>query len=203
MPSTTDVTVTQTVDRRQIEQAAAIFYEAFRPKLDHLEFMTRTPAQAQRIMTESFRPELGFFAVRAGEVIGLAGTQIRGRAFLDVPFAIWRREFGLFGGLRRHLMRTIGALFTPVPADAVRVQGIAVAAAARGLGVGTLLLDHIDQYARDHGLAAVVLEVVDTNPDAQRLYERLGFRVIGTEHYGRLTAAGGFTGMTRMRKEIE
>jgi ribosomal protein S18 acetylase RimI-like enzyme len=58
------------------------------------------------------------------------------------------------------------------------------------------------EHARAIGLRALELEVVDTNPDAQRLYERLGFVVLREAHYGRLTAAGGFTGATYMRKEL-
>jgi ribosomal protein S18 acetylase RimI-like enzyme len=60
----------------------------------------------------------------------------------------------------------------------------------------------LDAHARVVGLRAVELEVVDTNPDAQRLYERLGYVVLKEAHYGRLTAAGGFTGATYMRKEL-
>lgn len=200
--ATSAVTITQQIDREQLEQAAWVFYEAFRLKLDHLEMRARSPEQTIRIMTAGFRPKMGFFALRGREVVGLAGMQNHDREFLDISYDTWRREFGLFGGLSRYAMRRLTHWFTPVPRDAVRVQGIAVAAAARGLGVGTLLMNRIEAHARESGLSAVILEVVDTNPDAQRLYERLGFIATGTEHYGRFTAAGGFSGMTKMRKEL-
>ena len=69
-------------------------------------------------------------------------------------------------------------------------------------GVGTQLMAALEAHARAAGLRAVELEVVDTNPDARRLYERLGFVVLKEAHYGRLTASGGFTGATYMRKEV-
>ena len=68
--------------------------------------------------------------------------------------------------------------------------------------MGTQLMAALEAHARAAGLRAVELEVVDTNPDARRLYERLGFVVLKEAHYGRLTDSGGFTGATYMRKEV-
>ncbi len=128
--------------------------------------------------------------------------QYRGRRFYVVPWRVWRAEFGMVGGLWRWLWFRLGQKFVHPAADALRVDGIAVSAAARGLGVGTQLMAALDAHARAAGLRAVELEVVDTNPDARRLYERLGFVVLREAHYGRLTAGGGFTGATYMRKEL-
>ncbi len=186
----------------QLGQAAVVYYEAFAHKLDGLEFSSRPPEQAMRILIDSIQPEMACYALRDGRVVGVAGMQYRGRRFYVVPWPIWRREFGLLGGLRRWLWFRLGQLFVHPAADALRVDGIAVAAAARGLGVGTQLMSALDAHARAVGLRAVELEVVDTNPDAQRLYERLGYVVLKEAHYGRLTAAGGFTGATYMRKEL-
>ncbi len=135
-------------------------------------------------------------------MIGVAGMQYRGRRFYVVPWRVWRAEFGLAGGLWRWLWFRLGQYFVHPAADALRVDGIAVSATARGLGVGTQLMAALAAHARAAGLRAVELEVVDTNPDAQRLYERLGFVVLKEARYGRLTAAGGFTGATYMRQEL-
>lgn len=197
-----EIDITQTVDSRQLEQAARVFYEGFQPKIDHLEIVPRSAEQAVRIMAASLHPEMGFFALRQGQVVGLAGMQDARGQFFDVDWPTWRREFGLFGGLRRRIWQVIGRLFMPVASGETRVQGIAVDAAYRGQGIGTLLLAHLEDHARALGRRAVILEVVDTNPDAQRLYERLGYRVTKTEHYGRWTANGGFSGATYMRKEL-
>ena len=45
----------------------------------------------------------------------------------------------------------------------------------RGKGHGRALLDRVLDWARDHGLAAVELDTVDSMHAAQRLYERAGF----------------------------
>jgi ribosomal protein S18 acetylase RimI-like enzyme len=199
---TTDLLITQDIDARQRREAAEVFYAAFRPKIDNLELMPRSPDQAMRILAESFRLDMGFFAVRGRDVVAVCGMHTRAARFLDVRGETWRREFGRVGGLRRSLWYDLGYRFQRPAADELRIQGIAVSERERGQGLGTRLLDRVGDHARALGFRAIVLEVVDTNPDAQRLYERLGFAVTGQEHYGRWTAAGGFTGATSMRKEL-
>lgn len=55
---------------------------------------------------------------------------------------------------------------------------VAVAATARGRGVGTQLLAYFERVAfAEHSKAFLV--VADFNPEAQRLYERLGYRQVG------------------------
>lgn len=46
-------------------------------------------------------------------------------------------------------------------------------------GIGTALLIHLEQVARERGLLAVTLAVAKDNPRAQTLYERLGYAVFG------------------------
>lgn len=52
---------------------------------------------------------------------------------------------------------------------------LAVAPAAWGGGVGTVLVEHCRAYARDAGFAELVIGVRDTNVSAMALYERCGF----------------------------
>jgi ribosomal protein S18 acetylase RimI-like enzyme len=55
---------------------------------------------------------------------------------------------------------------------------IAVSESARGLGIGKQLMDFFErQVFADH--SKVFLVVADFNPDARRLYERLGYRQVG------------------------
>ncbi len=58
--------------------------------------------------------------------------------------------------------------------------GYVVSAAARGQGVATTMAEHSQQLARDLGFRAIQFNlVVATNEGAVRLWQRLGFQVVG------------------------
>ena len=60
-----------------------------------------------------------------------------------------------------------------------QIGGLAVAAEARGKGVGSKLLEAVLDMARQQGAAKVTLRVLGHNTVARRLYERFGFAVEG------------------------
>ena len=60
--------------------------------------------------------------------------------------------------------------------DEAFVQTMAVAVDHRGQGLGALMLEGLLAEAERRGLRTVLLEVRADNPQAQRLYERHGFR---------------------------
>jgi len=59
----------------------------------------------------------------------------------------------------------------------LRIDSIAVKRGYRNLGIGKLLLAKVFKIAQSKGLKEVNLEVTDTNPNAKKLYEKLGFKV--------------------------
>ncbi|MEO0652559.1 MAG: N-acetyltransferase, partial [Planctomycetota bacterium] len=59
------------------------------------------------------------------------------------------------------------------------VFAIATAPEARGLGLGTRLLEETEGRARAAGCARLALDVAHANEGAQRLYRRRGFAVAG------------------------
>ncbi|KRG14724.1 acetyltransferase [Virgibacillus soli] len=61
--------------------------------------------------------------------------------------------------------------------------GIAVREEARGMGVGTLLMNKIIQKAKEAGFASISLSVDPENTNAVHVYRKLGFKdveVVGT-----------------------
>lgn len=60
----------------------------------------------------------------------------------------------------------------------VEVKRMYVRPAARGRGVGRLVLDALEQWARARGARRAVLEAGERQPEALRLYERAGFHRI-------------------------
>ncbi len=131
--------------------------------------------------TESYR---GFeVALVDGRLVGV-GSFLAGGEFgnLNTVRLLWRilRFYGLrecWSVFARGLR--IQPLMAPPEKDALFIQKVGVSPELRGKGVGTALLNEQIRRARDRGFRRCVLDVAATNPGAQRLYERMGFRVVG------------------------
>jgi GNAT superfamily N-acetyltransferase len=69
----------------------------------------------------------------------------------------------------------------PGPGSHISTASFMVAADARGRGVGMALCQYALDWARTRGYAGMQFNaVVETNYGAVRLYQRLGFTIIGT-----------------------
>ena len=55
------------------------------------------------------------------------------------------------------------------------ISNLGVPAELRGQGIGTALVRAAEDAVRDRGLSRVAIAVGDDNPDASRLYSRLGY----------------------------
>jgi ribosomal protein S18 acetylase RimI-like enzyme len=75
--------------------------------------------------------------------------------------------------------RDVGQLAVEWDEDPVFLAVITLLPEARGRGIGTAVIRGVLERARELG-KAVRLQVFVVNPDARRLYERLGFRETGT-----------------------
>jgi GNAT superfamily N-acetyltransferase len=64
------------------------------------------------------------------------------------------------------------------------LETLAVAAAARGQGIGTMLIEACRGRLRAEGVGHWAVGVVEANEDAIRLYERFGFRPYYREMLG-------------------
>lgn len=72
-----------------------------------------------------------------------------------------------------------GYIAARLGADEVHVNNIGVRAEARRLGLGGVLLGLALDLAAENGARAALLEVRAGNRDAQALYRRFGFEVVG------------------------
>ena len=78
-----------------------------------------------------------------------------------------------------------------------------VAPAARGRGVGRRLGEHVVQWHREQGFAAIQFNaVVETNLAAVRLWQDLGFEVVGTVPRAFDSAAHGRVGLHVMHLDL-
>lgn len=82
------------------------------------------------------------------------------------------------------------------------IANLGIAAECRGQGIGTLLIAQLLQLARDAGYSKAGLDVAASNPEAQKLYEALGFCVKQQRHSSARSAFGKLCDHYYMEKDI-
>lgn len=181
------------------QQAARLYWEAFGGKLG-------------RVMGPDDRA-IAFFArvIRAdhciaaldetGGLIGIAGFKTPKGGFASGGWADLVATYGAWGGRWRGLL--LWALNSEVDNDRFLVDGICVARAHRGRGVGSLLLSALYEEALGRGYQSIRLDVIDANWRARSLYERHGFVATQTEDIGVLRYLFGFASSTTMVRPLQ
>lgn len=180
-------------------QAARLYWEAFGGKLGRV---LGPDERAHRFFERVIRGDLCFSAVGdGGELVGLGGFKTPAGSFAGGSWDDLTEVYGSFGGRLRG--GVLWALGREVDNDRFLIDGICVAKAHRGKGVGSRLLAALYQEAAERGYGAVRLDVVQDNFRARALYERQGFRAVRTEELGVLRFLFGFASSTTMVRRLD
>ncbi|WP_151718272.1 GNAT family N-acetyltransferase [Gemmobacter serpentinus] len=174
-------------------EAARLYWQAFGGKLGRV---MGPDARALAYLERIIRPDHVIVAMHGGRLLGLAGFKSPQGAFADGSWSDLRAIYGWFGAAWR--LALLMALMREVDNERFLIDGICVAEGARGRGIGRALIEALCAEARARGYAALRLEVIDSNPRARALYERIGFRVIKQERLGILRYAFGFDAAATM-----
>ncbi|KJL31460.1 GNAT family N-acetyltransferase [Microbacterium azadirachtae] len=193
-----DVAITAGIPRGQRPRVARLYWQAFHQKLRPALSDER---RAIPYLESQLADDRVVCAHADGTVIGAVGFALRGRAAVGFSFAELRARYSTFTAPVRALL--LGVLERRAHPGSLLLDGISVAPEARGLGVGTALLAHVRRLARDERMDAVRLSVVDTNPRARDLYQRLGYVAEGSASIGPLRRLYGFRTATEMVLSLE
>ena len=180
------------------DPAAALYMEAFRPLLQPF---LGDGSRGIDLLACSLNPAYAIVATCAGQLAGLAGFQDQDGSLLKVRLRALARSYGPVGGTARLLAMALLLSRRQRPGTLL-MDGIAVAPEMRGHGVGTQLLAAVCNHARATGHADVRLDVLDNNPRARALYERVGFVAVGHQSLPFLKRFFGFNSVTEMRKSV-
>ncbi len=179
------------------QAAANLYWNAFGRKLDHA---IGPRDQGIKLIEQGLDPSRAVAAFQEDELVGIAGFNVDGQALTTIRGRDIVMEFGLWTGLRRIAWASL--LHRDPPPEALLMDGIVVRADRRGHGIGTQLLSRLFDIALAHGKRVVRLDVVDTNPAARGLYERMGFVEIRTEKVPFLRRVMGFSAATTMERPV-
>jgi len=115
-----------------------------------------------------------------------------------LSFYGWRHGPGVIArGLR------VESVIRPPEGDMQYLAHLAVAPELRGQGLGHALIDQLMGVAREAGKERAVLDVATSNPRAESLYQRLGFRMTGERTSKLVNARGRVPGHRRMERIID
>lgn len=180
------------------QSAARGYWEAFSRKL---RYPLGPRAKAIAFVQQVLNPSHAISVVSdQGAFLGAAGFKTATGAFVGGDLKDLTKVYGTVAGLARGLL--ISALERECDDHSLLMDGIFVQKEARGLGVGTALLDAIEQHAATKGLKHVRLDVIDNNARARALYERRGFTEQSVTSTGILRHVFGFQNATTMIKAV-
>lgn len=192
-----EIEIAHGVPTRLAVPATELYCQAF---VDKLRPFLGDEARAAAFLAPCMVLDRAFVACRGSEVLGIAGFKLDGRGLFEPSAGDFIRSYGLSGVAR---MAGLAAVERPERPDVLLMDGIAVSAAVRGQGIGTRLLQAIEDHARVAGKSSVRLDVIDTNSGARRLYERFGFEAGPTTGIGIFRLVFPFRASTEMVKRVD
>jgi len=178
--------------------AAELYDAAFGAKLS---VAISNPSSRKAVLKKGFNPVFSFVAVSSGEMVGITGFKTKqGSLTGGISFRAVKEETGYCGAIRAVLI--LALLERKQVAGQLLMDGISVSPKMRGRGIGTKLIHSLIAYAEKEGYRSVRLDVIDTNPAARRLYERVGFVTVKTEKFAYLKWLLGFGAATQMEYSL-
>jgi GNAT superfamily N-acetyltransferase len=153
-----------------LQEAAELFYDSFQQKF--LPIMS-TREQGVSFLQKHLNPKGTMVALNGKQLLGIAGLQYEGCHFFSPSLFDLAHEFGWLRGVLKIIRMRL--LNSPDRKDELYLKAIMLHPSMRNRGIGTHLLTGVTDFAWAHGFSTIRLDVVDTNPDARRFYERHGF----------------------------
>jgi ribosomal protein S18 acetylase RimI-like enzyme len=178
--------------------AAALYWEAFGGKLGAV---LGPQAKALQFLEQALQPDHAYVAVDTeGALLGLIGFKSPQGSFAGGSFEQMCSVYGHFGAIWRAGLLTL--LQQDIENQRFLIDGVCVARAQRGNGIGTALLEALFQEATARRYQSIRLEVIEGNWRARALYERLGFLPVHTEKMGLIRHIFGFAACTTMVRPL-
>ncbi len=174
-----------------------ILYDAFDMKFGPL-FKKFSVEDCILIIKESLQQATGLMYKEKADILGVAVFTTKDHPAMLINSNL-RKQLGWF---TYYFYRKIFLSENLVSDEIIKLDLIATRAKTRGKGVGSQLIKEMIEYAINTGYKKVTLEVVDTNPRAKLLYERLGFTTYKHHHTGILTRVFDFRGYDDMSLSI-
>jgi len=152
------------------EEVTGVFVDAY---YDLLSTIEKDKEKLVKVFKHTFVREVFYLALLNGKVVGMLACSTNRKRGLKFDRTIFIEHFGFFKG--NFIYYSLRNEFeTPLDYNnsTAYIEVVATTSEARGKGVATSLFNHVikNTYYKEF-----ILEVMDTNEKAKRIYERLGF----------------------------
>lgn len=171
------------------------FYDAF------LYTFSKEKQALVNALKHCFKKEFYYTGLLNDQVVGIIAYSTNKERAQQLDKKILQKELGTLKGSLCHFLLS-RELENPLdmPDNQIYIESIATRKEARGKGVATKLIHHVmDELEYDE----VTLEVVDTNTNAVRLYEKLGFSIFKRKKKRFFREQAGFNERLYMIKHIK
>lgn len=168
-----------------VEAAVPLIYSAG-PAAFRYVFSQRQPEQALEFLRFAFAQDRGEFGhhrhiavLQDDRPVGIGALYQRRQRLSDFSGVVQQiiRYYRLESWRVMQRGTIMEHVVQPPRKQVAYLANLGIDPGCRGTGIGTRLVEHLLQLGREQGYAKAGLDVADSNPDAQRLYERLGFTV--------------------------
>lgn len=173
---------------------ATLIYDSFE---NQFQYTLGPRYKGVSFIADSLQSEYGLIAFQENEFVGIGGAKTEKGELIQIRFSRW---------LYTYHIRTLRSFFIGFPflyerheSGVLTLASLSVKKAARGQGIGTQIIKEFIHYGSVNGFHTLKLEVVNSNPKAKMLYDRLGFT---TRRYTSIPRPWsfflGFTGVYEM-----
>jgi ribosomal protein S18 acetylase RimI-like enzyme len=194
-----EITISRSVPEEYREKAVLLFEQAFGEKIS---VAVNNKEQRLDLFSRSFDLNFAFAAISDGQLVGIAGFSIDGKSLTSkLEYADLIKTLGIVKGNWAVLI--LSMFKRNANPNQLLMDGISVDENFRGQGIGKKLLNELISFAKESGFKSIRLDVINTNPRAKKLYEKVGFTEIKNDKYPYLKWLLGFSGSDELRYIIE
>lgn len=152
------------------KEAAEVFVDGYKKEL---RFFSKDRKNLVDAFQKMLNPEVFYVAALNGEIVGILACSNNKARGLNIDRNTLKKHFGLVkGNLGYHLLKKDFNKRLPYGDDTGYIECVATSVKARGKGVSTALFQHVLHHT---DYRCFILEVVDMNKIAYKMYSKLGF----------------------------
>ena len=194
------VEVVRGLAEEHVSDAFRVLFEAFANK-----FRTgfRHAGDLQRLFADSADRDSCYTALVDGKLAGILCFQSPGRDFFHMGMGALFTRFNPCRALLMLFNLTLLSFGDSIKKGELKVDAIAVDSSIRGVGLGTRLMNRVEEEEAPRvGAEKMTLDVLGINHGAIRLYRRLGYSITGTERGFWVWLASTSDDVHRMEKPL-